>query len=422
MQRDPQDAARPMGLERRELLKALSLAGAASLLPFGQAAFAQTARDAAPQGDAPPLDSRSAFGELLDALRQVDAEYFTPARGVRSAEDVVDGQRFLLHLLWGGLDQYAERDAERPAFTRIVTPARKFLGDNPDAVYFSAPVRADRAYRIRGKIAGAVYTSFTVEGGNADGSYPTRVVSALSDKQMKIAPDGSYEIVVSSGKQPGNWLRLEPDAGTVTTRHYFENETPAAADPAIFVPLSIEPLADPGPPPRPDDAWVAQRARWVANFVRGATLGMPVPDPKKLPPFVSMVPNTLGKPTKWDPKFGGFGAVDNAYSMGPFLLEPDQALVIEGRMPECRFANVMLWNRYLQTFEYPWRRISRNRKQMRLGPDGAYRIVVAHRDPGVPDWLDTSGRRSGTIYWRFLLPDGDPPTPTTRVVPVAELG
>jgi len=82
----------------------------------------------------------------------------------------------------------------------------------------------------------------------------------------------------------------------------------------------------------------------------------------------------------------------------------------------------MLWNRYLQTFEYPWRRISLNRKQMQLGADGAYRIVVAHRDPGVPNWLDTSGRRNGTIYWRFLLPDGDPPTPTTRVVPLAELG
>jgi hypothetical protein len=411
------------GIERRELLKALGFAGAASLLPFGTAALAETPRDAVtPSAAAPTLESRRAFGELLDALRQIDAEYFTPARGVRSSEDIVDGQRFLLQLLWGGLDQYAERDAERPFFSRIVTTARKFLGDNPDAIYFSAPVRGDRSYRIRGKTAGAVYTSFTVEGGNADGSYPTRVVSALSDKEMKVAPDGSYEIVVSAEKQPGNWLRLEPDAGTVTTRHYFENETSVAADPGIFVPLSIEPLVDPGPPARPDDAWVAARARWVANFVRGATLGMPVPDPKKLPPFVSVVPNTLGKPTKWDPKFGGFGAVDNAYSMGPFLLEPDQALVIEGRMPECRFANVMLWNRYLQTFEYPWRRISLNRKQMKLGADGAYRIVVAHSDPGVPNWLDTSGRRSGTIYWRFLLPDGDPPTPTTRVVPVSEVG
>jgi hypothetical protein len=403
------------GLERRELLKALGAAGAASLLPLGGAA---RAADAAPSAS---TQSGRALAELFELLRQVEAEYLSPARGVKTPEDVSDGHRFLLHLLAGGIEQYAERDAERPVFTRIVTPWRKFLGDNPDAVYFSAPVRGDRVYRVRGNRAGAVYTSFTVEGGNADGSYPTRVISALNDAEMQIGADGSYEIAVSAERQPGNWLRLEPDAGTLTTRHYYENLRSAAADPNLHIPLSIEPLANPGPPPRPDDASVAERTRWVANFVRGATLGMPVPDPKKLPPFVSLVPNTLGRPTRWKPEFGGFGAVDNVYSMGPFLLEPDQALVIEGRMPACRFANVMLWNRYLQTFEYPGRQISRNRKQMRIGADGAFRIAVAGRDPGVPDWLDTAGRRSGTVYWRFLLPEADPPTPTTRVVPIAEL-
>jgi hypothetical protein len=181
------------GLPRRELLKALGVAGATTLLPLGGAAFAQAARAA---GDAAPMpasstESRRAFSELLELLRKVEAEYLSPARGVRSAEDVVDGDRFLLQLLWGALDQYASRDAERPTFTRIVTPARKFLGDNPDAIYFSAPVRGDRAYRIRGNTAGAVYTSFTVEGGNGDGSYPKRVVSALSDEKMRIDPDGS---------------------------------------------------------------------------------------------------------------------------------------------------------------------------------------------------------------------------------------
>jgi hypothetical protein len=407
------------GLDRRELVKALGLAGAASLLPWGAAAFAE----APPSDAAPALEtgSRRALGELLEVLRRVDEVYLAPARGIRSAEDVVDGHRFLLHVLAGALDQYGERDALRPRFSRIVTPWRKFLGDNPDAVYFSAPLRADRAYRIRGNTVGAIYTSFTVEGGNADGSYPTRVVSALNGDEMQIAADGSYEIAVSSERQPGNWLRLEPDAGTLTTRHYFENETSAAADPELRIPISIDALAQPGPPPRPDDAFVTERIRWVANFVRGVTLDQPLPDPQKLPPFVSLVPNQLGRPTKWKPENGGFGAVDNAYSMGPFLLEPEQALVIEGRMPRCRFANVVLWNRYLQSFEYPLRTISRNRRQMKLGPDGSFRIVVAHRDPGVPDWLDTSGRRTGTVYWRFLLPEEEPPTPTTRVVPVAEL-
>jgi hypothetical protein len=416
MQPDPHDAAEPVKIERRDFMKALGLAGAASLLPWGAAQSASAAEAAAPVQTA----TRSALADLIEVLKQVDATYLSPQRGVQSAEDVSDGHRFLMHILGGGLDQYSERDPLRPVFVRIVTPWRKFLGDNPDAVYYTAPVRGDRSYRVRGKTAGAVYTSFTVEGGNGDGSYPERVVSALSDREMKLGPDGSYELILSAKQQPGNWLRLEPDAGTVTTRHYFENETSAAADMQLHIPLSIEPLEDPGPPPRPDDAAIAERIRAVANYVRGATLDQPQPDPKKLPPFVSLVPNTLGKPTKWNPKDGGFGAVDNAYSMGPFLLEPDQALLIEGHMPKCRFANVMLWNRYLQTFEYPLRTISRNRKQMSIAPDGSYRIAVAHADPGIP-WLDTSGRRTGTIYWRFLLPEQDPPTPSTRVVSLADV-
>lgn len=31
---------------------------------------------------------------------------------------------------------------------------------------------------------------------------------------------------------------------------------------------------------------------------------------------------------------------------------------------------------------------------------------VAHRDPGVDDWLDTEGRESAMIFWRFMIPKG----------------
>ena len=67
-----------------------------------------------------------------------------------------------------------------------------------------------------------------------------------------------------------------------------------------------------------------------------------------------------------------------------------------GRLPKCTFANVVLWNRWMASYEYRFgRRISLNRKQMKLQPDGSYRIVIAHRDPGVPNWLDTEGRPFG---------------------------
>jgi hypothetical protein len=58
---------------------------------------------------------------------------------------------------------------------------------------------------------------------------------------------------------------------------------------------------------------------------------------------------------------------------------------------------------------------------MKLDPDARYRIVVAGRDPGIPNWLDTEGRPFGTLFWRFLQPESTPERPRTRVVPVASL-
>jgi len=107
--------------------------------------------------------------------------------------------------------------------------------------------------------------------------------------------------------------------------------------------------------------------------------------------------------------------------MGTFRLQPDEALVMEGRLPACAFANVMLWNRHLQTLEYRDRRVSLNRRQIRREADGSYRVVVAACDPGVPNWLDTCGHGEGTVFWRFLLPAEPPERPRCRVVPLAEL-
>jgi hypothetical protein len=75
----------------------------------------------------------------------------------------------------------------------------------------------------------------------------------------------------------------------------------------------------------------------------------------------------------------------------------------------------------MQTFDYVHRRTSLNRRQTVPGTDGGFRLVVAHRDPGVPNWLDTEGRPFGLVFWRFILPEGEIATPEARVVPLAEV-
>ena len=48
-------------------------------------------------------------------------------------------------------------------------------------------------------------------------------------------------------------------------------------------------------------------------------------------------------------------------------------------------------------------------------------MVLAHRDPGVPNWLPTEGRPFGLVFWRFMLPEGPIDTPEAEVVPLASL-
>ena len=95
---------------------------------------------------------------------------------------------------------------------------------------------------------------------------------------------------------------------------------------------------------------------------------------------------------------------------------------MRGRFPPGRFANVMFWNRYLQTYDYVNRRTSLNRRQTRLEPDGSFKMVVAHSDPGTPNWLDTEGRPRGVIFWRFLLPVGAIEPIRTKVVKLSQVG
>jgi len=413
-------------MRRREFVKGLGIVGGLAALPWRPfaAAAAGEAPAAAAAADALGPQSRQAFAELLALVAEAERRMLAAEWGIRTPQDVVDGHRLLLHLLAAATDLYYESDPERPVFAPMVSPTRKFLGDNPDARYYLAPLRADLGYRIRGNVGSAAYTSFTFQAGDENG-VAGRIFATRNHTEFDVARDGSYELVLGPDASGRNAVRLEPGAVSVTTRHYYENEVSAQLDPALRVELSIEPLRDPGPPPAPDDAESARRIRLAAGFVRQATVAMPPRDPKQQPAWVSTVPNQLGEPSA--ATSGGKGeatawaAVDNSYSMGTYLLAPDEALVIEGKLPPCTFANVVLWNRWMASYEFRSRRISANRRQMDPGPDGSYRLVVAHRDPGVPNWLDTEERPTGTIFWRFLLPQSRPSRPRTKVVPVASL-
>ena len=362
--------------------------------------------------------SRARVAELVARLGQVADEWVVPGPGMTD-DDVAEGFRNLTHILQSALYSHQELDPLRPVFHRIVSPTRSFTGDNADAVYFETPVAAGHEYVVRGNLAGAVYTSFTMEAGAADGAYATHTSGVLRDDDMDVAPDGAYTIRLGGAPSDRNWLAVPEGGGRITTRHYFEWPVSAAAAQDLHVPLAIECIDRPPAPPRWGDERVAAALQRVITHVRTKTIANPAPAPDVDIPFVSRVPNEFRPPVV--PGNLAFAAFDAAYAMAPFLIGDDEALVVRGRWPECRFANLCLWNRWSQMYDYVNRQVSRNRANTVLDPDGGYTLVLAHTDPGHPNWIDTEGRNLGTMFFRFFLPEGEIVTPTCEVVKFADL-
>jgi len=344
----------------------------------------------------------AAFRDLLDLIRNGDAAFL---EGPRAVDDLsaLEGYRYLTEVLSVALDCFLWADTERPTIVPIVGPTRKFGGDNADAFYHFAALRPDRTYRLRGRRGDACYLSITVYGGPSDGRWSNRIVGTLNDRAMQIGPDGTFEVVLSKTPHTGNWLRLEDDAVCLVTRDYLVE--PGSGTKATW---AIE-GSEPAPPPRLTDADLARRFQATANFIRELLAITPLPcDPAKA--------NTVDEPYPVPKQTYGWAAGDAAYAMGSFELGPEEALILDGRSPRCAFWNVCLWNPYMQTYDYRYERVTLNGGQVKYEPDGSWRIVVAARDPGVPNWVSTADHPRGVIWFRWFLPESLPERPRTRVV------
>jgi hypothetical protein len=251
-----------------------------------------------------------------------------------------------------------------------------------------------------------VYFSLTVYGGPRDGRYSERIVGSLNDRQLAVASDGSFELMLSPDPQPGAAIRLEPDAVAAITRDYVVDPRTARR-----VEWHIECL-DPAPVHRERDADLAAHLRAALTWVREQARIVPLPLGE---------PNTIEEPYPVPTVTYGWAAGDASYAMGTFDLGEDEALVITGRSPACAFWNMCLWNQFLHTYNYDHERVTINGGQVTYEPDGSWTIVVSQRDPSHPNWVTTAGHPRGRIWFRWFLPSETPSRPQTRVVGVRDV-
>ena len=357
------------------------------------------------------LLSGRALADLTDGLRRAGAVVVSD-RAPAPAVDRAAGFRHLLVLLALGIDE-----ALRPSdpYDPVFAPANvdnvlKWGMDCPDAAYTGAAVRPDATYRIRGHRSTVRYLGFQVMSGIANAG------NVVAD-DLDIAPDGSFEIVVGGPERPGNWMALADDASSVVVRQFFydwDTEAPAR--------LTIECLTAPDrpgpdrPAPAPDalsPAGVARQLTAIGAFVEASVaFWLDIEESGRAQGV------NLFRPPVTRTDIGG--AAENVTVWGSWELADDEVLLIELRPPEALYWSISLGNYWWETIDYANHQSSLNGHQAVVDDDGVFRAVVAGRDPGVANWLDTAGQRHGAMICRFVRADAAP-VPTTRLLTTWQL-
>ena len=333
-----------------------------------------------------------------------------------NALDRAEGFRYLARLARAGLETFLEHaDPGAPALHRPIHETVKIGADNPDNYYQHATISGQYEYRIRGTRGTIHYLDFATQSAGVASTGDTRQGGHLEGSELAVAPDGSFEIVLSCDERPGNWLRMDPDSEALIVRQTFldrESEKPAeltieritaADEPGSLrpAPLSAERL----------DKGLASAAGLVmgcSSLFSGWAQGFKQNHNNQLPKFDDSVSMGAGG----DPNIG--------YYHSYWELGPEEALLIEVTPPECKSWNFQLDNHWMESLDYRFHRISFNKHTAQYEEDGSVRLVVAHEDPGHANWIETAGHSQGTMCWRWISAD-EHPQPQTRVVKWSEI-
>lgn len=350
------------------------------------------------------------WAQFCDTLKRAGQQVLRP-EAPATPLDRAEGWRYLTRLLRIGLGMHLEyADAQFPAFFSTSDETAKIGADNPDNLYLMARIDGRYRYRVSGTRGSVYYLSFGTQKGGYESNGRMEQTGFIEGKDLQLAPDGSFELTLSPEPVPGNWIRIEEGSNALLVRQTFmdrRSEKPAQ--------LTIRRL-DAGAQPAPLDAvrlhqgltrasaFVEGTATLFANWAQGY-----LAHANQLPPADQALCQRVGG----DPKIH--------YYHSYWRLAPDEALVIEvPRVPQCRFWNLQINNWWMESLDYRYHRIHVNPHTAKLEADGSLRMVIAHEDPGHPNWLETAGHDSGTMCLRWIEA-AEHIDPTTRVVKLADL-
>lgn len=395
---------------------------------------------------------RDAWNDLLGQLGEArnaidDPELWAPPASPRT---LAEGYRYVLGYLYGSIARSLGPTVENPYFVRAIQPLNRSTIDNADAIYLTAPIDGTHSYTIRGRACDSRhwrgeqapagtrkaphYVIFEAPSGYAGDSGSLEELkpgsrancSKLDSTSLQVDEDGRFEILLAPEKPEGyagNFMqtrtsrqRKQKDGSTIE-REYVTQQVLLRE---LFCDWANEELLDLfiyrndrlGKPVATYDApTAASQMRRIGEITRNQVhfwnefyavvceaYGKIKGEGERFMPR-----NAFNKPNAASLATAG-GMATNIYCGGMFELADDEALIVELNQPvEPVYIGFHLGNLWGESLEFGSHQSSLNGVQGQRDADNIYRYVIAHNDPGVANWVDTTGQPEGymSVRWAY---------------------
>jgi hypothetical protein len=399
---------------------------------------------------------REAWDDLISNLQDARDIIDSPDRFAPqpTSRVLAEGYRYLAGFVHHGIERTFNADTEFPSFRNALSIFNKSTIENADAIYFYAPIDGRNRYLIKGKAED--FSHWRGEPRPAQGPYAPQYLifetangpmsgdsgdlaeltpgfrtgfGTLDIADLQIDDNGEFELLLGPEKPEGytgNFIctRKGPNkrdpggddryATFISGRQLFydwENEE------AIH--LSITNLDRAGEHPSAlTPAKCAQELRDMGSIIQGQM--------QFWLDFYDKVLNVNGSHGGPDagkyfyPENGycntnaassdtGGGMSTNVYAGGLYDLKEDEALYVEAIYSgDPVYVSFHLGNLWGESPDYANHQSSMNLHQMYMGEDRVQRWLVSHSDPGIQNWLDTTGLPRGYLSHRWAyseMPD-----------------
>jgi len=336
-------------------------------------------------------------------------ESITDARYPQDKRLRAEGYRYINRLAHLAQLIYVEfGDVTRPTLFRFGDDVTPYGATNTDNNYYRAAVEPAGVYRIVGDVSGVKELLISVHEGEMALGRPA-VLAEASLGDLDVGSDGLLEIFLGGSQREHNWLPLDERAVHVTVREFVADwETDALAV------LHIERIDAVEETRRLTTASLVDDLDKAATYVEAnIRYWNEYSDNLRL----VTTPNTISAPRRPE------GGAENMLHGGAIWeLRSGEGLLIEFDEPVATYWSIQTYMLdWMQPLDFTNHTTSLNDAQIRVDWDGKVRLVLTDVDPGIQNWLDTTGLPRGLVTYRYVRPRSSP-APTSKVVRLDELG